>query len=125
MFRLIDGMPPDVLAIEATGKVTREDYHNTLIPKAEAMMAKGPIRMLYVIGEEFTGFELEALWDDGKFGLKHWHDFSRIAVVADQAWLRAAVSMFAPFFHGEVRMFGLSELGAAKAWIVDRKQAAT
>ena len=58
MFRLIDGMPPDVLAIEATGKVTREDYHNTLIPKAEAMMAKGPIRMLYVIGEEFTGLSL-------------------------------------------------------------------
>ena len=124
MFRLIDGMPPDVLAIEATGKVTREDYHNTLIPKAEAMMAKGPIRMLYVIGEEFTGFELEALWDDGKFGLKHWHDLSRIAVVADQAWLRAAVSMFTPFFHGEVRVFWLSELGAAKAWIVERKQTA-
>ena len=29
------------------GKITHEDYHNTLIPMAEAMMAKGPIRMLY------------------------------------------------------------------------------
>ena len=33
------------------------------------MMAKGPIRMLYVIGEDFTGFEPEALWDDSVFGL--------------------------------------------------------
>ena len=124
MLRFIDGMPTSVLAIEATGKVTHADYQNTLIPKAEAMMANGPIRMLYVVGKEFTGFELEALWDDGKFGLAHWHDFDGIAVVADQASLRTAVSMFAPFFHGEVRVFWLSELDAAKAWIVERKQAA-
>ena len=117
MFQFIDGMPPNVLAIEATGKVTHEDYHNTLIPRVEAMLAKGPIRMLYVIGKEFTGFELEALWDDSYLGLKHWRDFSHLAVVADQAWLRAAVSMFMPFFHGEVRMFGLSQLPAAKDWI--------
>ena len=51
------GLPPDVMAIEASGKVTHEDYRDTLIPKAEAMMAKGPIKMLYVIGEDFTGFE--------------------------------------------------------------------
>ncbi|MEO6782567.1 MAG: STAS/SEC14 domain-containing protein, partial [Bradyrhizobium sp.] len=85
-------------------------------------MARGPIRMLYVIGKEFTGFELESLWDDGKFGLKHWRDFSKIAVVVDQAWMRAAVSMFAPFFHGEVRLFELSELPAAKDWIADGKR---
>jgi hypothetical protein len=57
MFKFIEGLPPDVMAIEATGKITHGDYHNTLIPKAEAMMAKGPIRMLYVIGKEFTGLD--------------------------------------------------------------------
>ena len=55
MFKFIDGLPKDVLAIEATGKVTHEDYKSTLIPRAEAMMGKGPIKMLYVIGKEFTG----------------------------------------------------------------------
>jgi hypothetical protein len=124
MFRDIDGMPPNVLAIEASGKVTHEDYQNTLIPRVEAMLAKGPIGMLYIIGKDFTGFELEALWDDGKLGLKHWHDFSHVAVVGDQAWLRAAVSMFMPFFHGEVRMFGLSQLPAAKDWITAGQRAA-
>ena len=124
MFRFIDGLPTNVLAIEAPGKVTHEDYHNTLIPRVEAMLAKGPIRMLYVIGKDFTGFELEALWDDGNLGLKHWCDFSHVAVVADQAWLRAAVSMFMPFFHGEVRMFGFSQLPAAKDWITDGQRAA-
>lgn len=124
MLKLIEGLPQNVLAIEAIGKVTHEDYRDILIPKAEAMMAKGPIRMLYVIGKEFTGFELEALWDDSKFGLMHWHNFSHIAVVADQAWLRAAVTLFTPFFRGEVRIFPVSELAAAKAWIADAKRAA-
>ena len=64
MFKFIEGLPQDVMAIEATGKVTHEDYKSILIPKAEAMMSKGPIKMLYVIGKEFTGFEAGALWDD-------------------------------------------------------------
>jgi len=117
MFMFIEGLPSDVLAIEASGEVTHNDYRNTLIPKAEAMIARGPIKMLYVIGKDFTGFELEALSDDAMFGLKHWHDFSHIAVVMDHGWLNALVNMFKPFFHGEVRLFRLAELPAAKDWI--------
>ena len=70
MFKIIEGMPADVLAIEAVGKVTHDDYCDTLIPKAEEMMAKGPIKMIYVIGQEFTGFELGAMLDDGMFGIQ-------------------------------------------------------
>jgi hypothetical protein len=117
MFKTIEGLPPDVMAIEASGKITHKDYRDILIPRAEAMMTKGPLRLLYVIGEDFTGFEPEALWDDGVFGLKHWHDFSHIAVVSDHAWLSAIVKMFRPFFHGEVRVFSFAELLAAKSWI--------
>ena len=123
MFQLIEGLPASVIAIEAIGEVTDQDYRDVLIPKAEAMIAKGPIKMLYVIGEDFTGFKLEALWDDTVFGIKHGHDFSHIAVAADHAWLRAMVSMFQPFFHGEVRLFRLSELPAAKDWISNAKEA--
>ena len=124
MFIFIEGLPQDVLAVEATGKITHGDYRDTLVPKAEAMMAKGPIKMLYVIGKEFTGFELEAIWDDGRFGLRHWHEFSHIAVVTDHAWMRAMVSMFKPFFHGDVRLFGLAQLPDAKVWIATATKAA-
>ncbi len=123
MLTLIEGLPEDVLGIEAIGKVTHEDYRDTLIPKAEAMMAKGPIKMIYVVGKEFTSYELEALWDDGAFGMKHWRQFERIAVVTDRAWLRSAASMFAPFMPATVRLFAVSELPAAKDWIAAAKQA--
>ncbi|MEP7174518.1 MAG: STAS/SEC14 domain-containing protein [Aestuariivirga sp.] len=125
MLTFIEGLPQDVLAMEAMGKVTHDDYRNTLIPRAEEMMAHGPIKMLYVIGQDFTGFELDALLDDGAFGLKHWYDFRHIAVVTDHAWMRAMVGMFKPFFHGDVRLFGLSELAAAKDWITNSKKGAT
>lgn len=121
MFQFIEGLPKDVLAIKAVGKVTHKDYKNTLVPRAEAMLGKGPIKMLYVIGNEFTGFEAGALWDDSVFVLEHWHDFSHIAVVTDHAWLRIMVSTFKPFFHGDVRVFQVAEFPTAKRWITDIK----
>lgn len=123
MLKMIEGLPPEVLGVEATGKVTHEDYQRVLIPAAEAMMAKGPINMLYFAGPAFTGYELEALWDDGAFGIKHWREFRRIAVVTDSRWLRAAVTMFSRFFPSEVRLFKPSELAAAKAWITTAEKA--
>jgi hypothetical protein len=118
MLKLIEDLPSDVMGIVAVGKVTHADYQNVLIPRAEAMMANGPIKMLYVIGAEFTGYELEALWDDSTFGVKHWHDFSHVAVVADQAWVRGLISMFKPFFPCELQLFQLTDLAVAKAWII-------
>ncbi len=123
MLNLIEGLPPDVLGIEAAWKVTHGDYREVLIPAVEAKIVHGPIRMLYVAGPDFTGYELEALWDDAAFGFKHWHQFERIAVVTDSAWLRAAITMFRPFFPSQIRLFKLAELAAARDWIIRAEKA--
>jgi hypothetical protein len=121
MFKLIEGLPQNVMAIEASGTVTHEDYRDLVIPKTEAMAAKGPIKLFYVIGPDFTGFEAEALWDDSKLGFMLRHDFSYVAIVSNVAWIRTSVSLFKPFFHCEVRLFSLTELAAAKDWITNAK----
>lgn len=123
MLKLIEGLPQDVLGVEASGKVTHEDYLKVLIPAAEAKIVQGPVRMLYVADQDFTGYELEALWDDAAFGFKHWHEFKRIAVVTENAWLRAAITMFRPFFPCEIRLFGLAGLATAKDWILHTEKA--
>ncbi|HEY5336652.1 MAG TPA: STAS/SEC14 domain-containing protein, partial [Rhizomicrobium sp.] len=69
-------------------------------------------------------YELEAMWDDGAFGIRHWREFKRVAVVTDQPWMRAGVSMFAPLIPAEVRLFALAELPAAKNWIADAQHVA-
>jgi hypothetical protein len=117
MFRIIEGLPPEVLGVEASGRVTHEDYRDVLIPKLEAHLARGGAEILYAIGEDFTGFDLEAMWDDAAFGVRHWRDFRRVAVVADLAWLRAAVSMFKPFFPCDMQLFTRSQMNVARDWI--------
>ena len=117
MFRMIEGLPDNVIGIEASGQVTHEDYRNVLIPEVEALMARGPVDMLYAFGEDFSGFDLEALWDDAAFGIKHWRQFHRVALVADQAWLRAAFSTFAPLVPAETHLFRYSEMAEARNWI--------
>ncbi len=86
-------------------------------------MVRGPVKMLYVIRPEFSGYELESLWDDAAFRLKHWHQFKRIAIVTEAAWLRAAVTMFCPFFPSEIQLFKVSELAAAMDWIARKEKA--
>jgi hypothetical protein len=117
MFKIIEDLGLAILAIEAVGKITHEDYRDSLIPAAEAKMRDGPIKALVVIRSELTDFTLEALWDDGKFGLKHWHGISHIALVSDHAWLRVAVSLFAPFYPAKIKLFEIDGLVAAKEWI--------
>jgi len=74
-----------------------------------------------VAGQDFTGYELKALWDDATFGLKHWHQFKQNIVV--MAWLRAAITMFRPFFSSEARLIKLVELAAAKDRILRMEKA--
>ena len=124
MLTVLEGLGPDVLGIEATGKVTHEDYQRVFIPIAESRMAKGPLNLLYVAGPDFAGYEVEALWDDGAFGIEHWHHFGRIAVVTETAWLRAVITIFSPFIPAEVRLFRPTEMEVAKDWTSRREKAA-
>jgi SpoIIAA-like len=123
MFQEIEGLPSGVLGLEAHGRVTHADYRDMLLPRLEAAAAQGPVDMIYAIGGDFAGFDLEAMWDDAAAGLRNWKNFRRVAVVADQTWIRAAVSIFAPFYPCEFKLFKGSELAAAREWISRPPQA--
>src|ERR1700751_3435872 len=122
MYRFIEGLPPDVLGIEAEGKITHEAYRDLLIPKVEAMRASGPIKAIMVMRSDLFDYSIEALWDDQIFGFSHWRDFCRLALVTAHAWMKTATAIFRPFFPAEIRTFPLAELDAAKAWIVEAKE---
>lgn len=116
MFTFLEDLSPDILGVEISGAITHEDYQR-LIPRAEAMMSKGPIKALYVLDNDWSEYSPQAFWDDQMFGIKHWHDFSHVALVTDQAWVRGAARLFAPFFPAEVKVFAKAQLADAKAWL--------
>ena len=119
-FEVLDGYPDDVAAFRAEGVITRDDYQKTLIPVLEERIsAQGKVKLLYWCGEEFEGFSAGAMWDDARFGLTHWGDFSKIAVVSDIEWVRQSVRFFAPLMRASVQVFHNAEIEDAKSWIAE------
>jgi hypothetical protein len=120
-FALIERIPdlPDtVLGFRAKGTVTAEDYESIIIPAVEALFARHPkARFLYQLGDEFSGFEATAMWDDTRLGLKHLAGWEKMAVVSDVEWIRAAIRIFALAIPGHVRVFHNSEFADARRWV--------
>jgi hypothetical protein len=117
VIKVLEGLPANVLGVEATGKVTDDDYETVLLPAVrEKRRDDAKIRFVYVLGEDFDGWSLGAMWEDAKLGLKDPRAWERIAVVSDQGWLRHAVQALGWLIPGEVRGFAMDEFDAAKDW---------
>jgi hypothetical protein len=117
MIRVLEDLPGNVVGIEAIGRVTDDDYEKVLVPAVKAALdANEKIRFIYVLPEEFEGWTPGALWQDAKLGIKDITHWQKIAIVGDRDWLRHMVTAFGWMMPGEVRVFGLDELEAAKEW---------
>ncbi len=118
MLEVIAGVPENVVAISAKGKVTGRDYESVLIPAVEkALTQHEKIRFLYRIGSEFAGFTAAALWDDAVVGLRNRKAFERVAIVTDSHWVADAVKVLGFLVSCPVRVFGDHEFDDATAWV--------
>jgi hypothetical protein len=118
MIRVLEGLPANVVGVEASGTVTDEDYEDVLVPAVHARLeANEKVRFLYVLGEDFDGWSLGALWEDAKLGGRELKAWEKVAVVTDKEWLTHMVKAFGWMIPGDVRVFELSALDDAKAWV--------
>jgi hypothetical protein len=120
MVEQIPDLPDNALGFVAKGTVTANDYESVIIPAVEELFSRqNKVRFLYHLGEDFSGFEAAAMWDDTKLGLKHLSGWERMAVVSDVEWVRAAIKIFGLAIPGHVRVFHNSELAEATRWITE------
>lgn len=125
MIEILSGFPDDVLAVEASGEISAEDYRKVLIPAAlEKMKGHEAVRLFCHILPGAT-VEAGAVWEDAKIELGHWRAWGRLAVVSDIGWVRSAVAMFAPFYHHPARAFANDDLAKARDWIVEKEKPAS
>lgn len=118
MIERIQDLPENVLGFMAKGKVTGADYETVIIPAVEEMLTRHKkVRFLYCLGEDFTGFDMKAMWDDAKIGLQHFTDWERFAVVTDVEWIRTAVKVFGFAMPGKVCVYSNNELAKARQWL--------
>lgn len=102
--------------LKVRGKLNHADYQ-MMVPMLEQAMAgidQPKVRML-VICDQFQGWEARAAWDDFKFGLKHGREFSKIAIVGDKPWEKAAARVGSWFMEGDMQFF--EDRGQAVRWL--------
>ncbi|HVA97393.1 MAG TPA: STAS/SEC14 domain-containing protein [Bacteroidia bacterium] len=120
MLQLIKDLPDNVLGVTAEGKVTGKDYETILIPAVEDKLKRNKkVRLLYHLGTKFSEFELSAMLDDAKIGMKHLFAWEKVALVSDNHLLNASATFFGYMIPCEVRVFKNAELEEAIKWIVE------
>lgn len=105
-----------ILGFKFSGKLHDEDYR-TFVPIVDAAVAQaGKIRLLAEF-EDFRGWDLQAAWDDLKFGMTHYSAMERMALVGDRQWQEWMARLCKPFTRAEVKYFDASEMDSAWAWL--------
>ena len=120
MLKILEGLPNNVLGVSAEGKITGTDYETVLIPAIEEKLKTNKkVRMIYQLGNKFTGFELSAMLDDAKMGMKHLSVWDRIALVSDHEMINTFAKFFGHMLSCELRIFKNTEMAEAKKWITE------
>ena len=118
MIRILEGFPDSVLAVAASGRLTRQDYEGVLEPRLQELAKRqSKLRCYYELTGEFTGMDAGAAWEDFRIGVGYWTRWERVAAVTDVAWIARVVNLFRFLMPGEVRVFPAAEQAAARAWI--------
>ena len=120
MLKIINDLPDNVLGVSGEGKITGKDYEAVLIPAiTEKFKTSKKLRMLYHLGVNFTGFDLSAMLDDAKMGMKHLSAWDRIAMVSDHKMINTFAKFFGHMLSCELRIFKNADLGEAKKWVAE------
>src|SRR3954471_16400975 len=121
MVTVIPTSGPGTLAFVISGRLTRADYRDLLLPPVRETIAKGEaIRMLAVI-DDFSGLEpgglLEELTAAAKLGTGHRSLPAYFAVVTDTPWVRRAIALFGWLAPGQTRVFTTAQRADAETWL--------
>jgi hypothetical protein len=105
-----------IVYIAVSGKLEKEDYE-VLVPEMERAIEKhGKIRLLFEL-LDFHGWSVGAAWEDTKFGVKHFNDIERLAIVGENKWEKGMAIFAKPFTTAKVHYFDIAERDEAERWI--------
>lgn len=120
MITLLSNLPDNIIGLNATGRVTGDDYLQVLVPAVEVALERhDKVRLIYELDDAFTGFVPDAMWEDAKLGLGHLGAWEKIALVTDVGWIANAANVFKFIIPGEVRVFPLADRQLAEQWIAN------
>lgn len=105
-----------ILVIHVSGKLLTADY-SQFVPEFDRLVQKhGKLRVLFDM-TAFHGWEAGAAWEDLKFGLKHFSDIDRLAMVGETKWQHGMATFCKPFTRATVRYFDHDHAVDARRWL--------
>ncbi len=121
MVELLTDLPEHTVGFRVSGTITRDEYREMLDPVLERLERGETLNLLTVADDDFHGLDLAALWEDLKAApptaIKHRKAWRRLAVVTNKEWMHHAIAGLGWLYPGEMRVFPLDELDAAKSWL--------
>jgi len=119
----ITDMPAGTIGFRIIDELTDADYADVLLPALKAAAGAGDVRLLLAADK---GFDLgtlksrfEELRSDPELDLGHSKDWKRVAITADANFIyRAAFPALSQMVPVDVKLFGVDDADAAKAWVV-------
>jgi len=105
-----------VCVIHVSGKLLKEDYEY-FVPEFEQLVRQhGKLRLLFDM-TDFHGWESSAAWADIKFGVEHFADIERMAMVGEKKWQQGMAIFVKPFTKATVRYFAHGDADEARKWL--------
>ena len=105
------GQPPELVVWPAT------TVEVAFAERIDAVVAEAGTVHLFIRLEDFSGFEMEVLWEKAKFAFQHLRDIERMAVVGDRAWEEWWVTIAGALSPTETRYFDEDDIDAAWDWL--------
>jgi len=111
-----------MIIIRVSGTLTTKDYEAAVPELQHAIeLSGGPLRVLLRL-EDFSGWEIGALWREIEFDLKYRKDFGRIAVLGDTTLEEWGTTLSAPFTKADMQFFPTDQESEAYEWLKSAPQ---
>ncbi len=116
MIEIISTDSDNVVGCKIDGRIKSEDIDKVAEYIEEKLKTKKKLR-IYVEVKKLEGISLEAFFKDLKFGIKHFNDFDKKAVVTDKEWMKKVATVADKLFPNiEVRCFSFEDKETALEW---------
>ncbi|MCL4243854.1 MAG: STAS/SEC14 domain-containing protein [Candidatus Dadabacteria bacterium] len=117
MIEIIPFEEGNIIGFRLKGKLEDSEFDDIVRILEERLKLHKKLRV-YAEVEEFKGMSVNSFMKDIHYGLKHWRDFDKEAVVSDKGWLRVWAEIAGSIIPGvEVKHFSFDEKEEAKEWI--------
>ena len=121
MLEKIPDVPDGVVALKAVGKLTGQDYEQSVEPLLDEARRQGRrLRLLVQLGPEYEGFAADAVWGKAETW-RHYPSLMRMidgyAIVSDLRWVRDWVHLMGFLMPFPLRVFANDERDDALAWL--------